>query len=174
MKQHGLPRALRMRRRREFVRAQQGGTKLHARHFMVFAMRSLGPVPAAARAGAAAAHAGASGAEAACAASPALPAARLGITVTRKVGPAVVRNRIKRWVREAFRRAAPSWAAAMGRATDAGNAAGASARGVDLVFVAKRSAPAASYAEVVSDLESIAVALGRSARRGRDERRRPG
>ena len=33
----------------------------------------------------------------------ALPAARIGITVSRKVGNAVVRNRIKRLVREFFR-----------------------------------------------------------------------
>lgn len=29
---------------------------------------------------------------------------RLGVTVTRKVGGAVTRNRIKRWLREVFRR----------------------------------------------------------------------
>lgn len=28
---------------------------------------------------------------------------RLGITVSRKVGPAVIRNQVKRWVREFFR-----------------------------------------------------------------------
>jgi ribonuclease P protein component len=32
------------------------------------------------------------------------PAARLGITVGRKVGPAVARQRLKRWARECFRR----------------------------------------------------------------------
>lgn len=29
---------------------------------------------------------------------------RLGIVVSRKVGPAVLRNRIKRWIREVFRK----------------------------------------------------------------------
>ena len=39
---------------------------------------------------------------------------RMGITVSRKVGGAVVRNRVKRWIRECFRRRAdgvprPGW-----------------------------------------------------------------
>lgn len=32
------------------------------------------------------------------------PAPRLGVTVGRKVGPSVVRQRLKRWARECFRR----------------------------------------------------------------------
>lgn len=37
--------------------------------------------------------------------------ARLGLTVARRAGSAVVRNRIKRWAREAFRQIAPTLAA---------------------------------------------------------------
>lgn len=33
---------------------------------------------------------------------------RFGITVSRKVGNAVVRNRVKRWLREAIRRESPA------------------------------------------------------------------
>jgi len=53
-----------------------------------------------------------------------LPMSRLGITVTKKVASAVGRNRVKRRLREAFRRAGGSLPA-----------------GVDLVAVAKAGAP---------------------------------
>jgi len=61
-----------MRRRAEYVRAQQGGRRVHTRHFVLLLQPSAG--------------------------SP-----QLGITVTKRVGVAVVRNRIKRLVREVFR-----------------------------------------------------------------------
>lgn len=48
---------------------------------------------------------------------------RLGVTVSTKVGNAVVRNRVKRWVRVAFREAADGLPA------------------VDLVVIARRGAP---------------------------------
>jgi len=97
----------------DFLRVQGVGRKYHTRHFLVFVARQPSPAaPAAAAAGAAAAV-GDFG----------LPPTRLGITVTRKVGNAVLRNRIKRLVRDVFRRNHRRLV-----------------RGHDLVWVAKRDA----------------------------------
>ncbi len=63
---------------------------------------------------------------------------RLGITVTRKVGGATVRNRIKRYVREAFRRKRGSFTP-----------------GYDMVWVAKQSAATVGYAEVVAAMDAL-------------------
>ena len=67
-----LPRTARIRSRPDFLRVQQGGKRVHARHFMIML----------------------------------LPASRqrMGVTVTKRVAGAVGRNRIKRLVREVFRR----------------------------------------------------------------------
>jgi len=69
-----FPRQLRLRRRAEFRAVQERGRKVHTAHFLLFALD------------------GAPG------------AARFGITASRKVGSAVVRNRLKRYLREVFRR----------------------------------------------------------------------
>lgn len=74
-----------------------------------------------------------------------LPSTRLGVTVTRKVGGAVVRNRIKRLVREAFRKERH-------RFED----------GFDMVWVAKREAAGVSYAGVVAEMESLSRRLRRT------------
>lgn len=117
MRAQGLPPALRLRRRLDFLRVQGQGAKHHVRHFLVFVVRN----PTRSQ----------------------LPGARLGVTVTRKVGIAVVRNRIRRWVREAFRRERRSFA------TD-----------VDMVWVAKRSAATGHYAEVYADMVLLSQRLG--------------
>jgi ribonuclease P protein component len=70
---------------------------------------------------------------------------RLGVTVTRKVGDAVVRNRIKRLVREAYRRHR-DWFSP----------------GVDMVWIAKRSAADVSFAEVVTDMNTLSRRLRRA------------
>lgn len=74
---------------------------------------------------------------------------RLGLTASRRVGGAVVRNRLKRWAREYYRRWAPR--EALG--------------GVDLIVHFKPPAGRASSVAVRAELES-AVA-GWVARRGR-------
>jgi ribonuclease P protein component len=73
-----LGKAARLRRRREFLAVQQGGRRLQAKELVILALATGANRP------------------------------RLGITVSTRVGTAVVRNRIKRWVREAFRDASPS------------------------------------------------------------------
>ena len=68
-----LPKQARVRKRREFLQIQKAGKRVATRHFLVV--------------------------HASCEAGP----PRLGITVTKKIGNAVVRNRVKRAVRESFR-----------------------------------------------------------------------
>ena len=67
-----------------------------------------------------------------------LPHCRLGITVTKRVAPAVGRNRVKRLVREAFRLAPANGAPRP--------------KGVDLVVIAKKGAPSLSYAQTAREL----------------------
>jgi ribonuclease P protein component len=68
-----ISKEMRIRRRAEFVAVQSAGKKLHGRHVLAIALQQD------------------------------LPVGRLGITVTKKVGNAVVRNRIKRLLREWLR-----------------------------------------------------------------------
>ncbi|MBI4482492.1 MAG: ribonuclease P protein component [Acidobacteria bacterium] len=69
-----FPKAERLRRRSEFERVYARGRKVVAPHLVLFALENS------------------------------LLHSRLGITVTRKVGSAVERNRFKRRLREIFRR----------------------------------------------------------------------
>ena len=70
-----ITKEMRLRRRADFVTVQQHGHKLHARHVLGLARKRKDPELV----------------------------GRLGITVTKKVGNAVVRNRIKRLLREWMR-----------------------------------------------------------------------
>lgn len=63
------------------------------------------------------------------------PAARLGVTVTKRVGNAVVRNHIKRRVREAFRTTQKLRAC-----------------GLDLVVIAKKGSPSLAMPLVRKEL----------------------
>ncbi len=68
-----LPKGNKLAKRREFLRVYEAGQKLHSRYAVVF-------------------YAGNG-----------LPYSRLGITATKKIGKANVRNRLKRWTREVYR-----------------------------------------------------------------------
>jgi len=67
---------------------------------------------------------------------------RVGITVSRKVGKAVVRNRVKRLVREVWRRRR-----------------GLLPQGMTVVFVAKKAATQMSYASLLVQFEHLARKL---------------
>ncbi len=73
-RREGFAKSLRLRVRREFLSVQRSHNRLVTDHFIVYARRSS------------------------------RAQTRVGITVSRKVGRAHVRNKVKRWVREAFRR----------------------------------------------------------------------
>ncbi len=115
MRSEGFPASLRVKKRREFLRIQGAGGKHHLRHFLVFV------VPPASRP-----------------LEEGVRPTRLGVTVTRKVGCAVVRNRIKRLVREAFRRKRGSFTP-----------------GYDMVWVAKQSAAEVGYADVMLAMDAL-------------------
>lgn len=108
-KQHGIDKAMRLRRRPEFLAVQRSGARIHGRAFL--AMVSPG-------------------------------AGRVGVTVTRRVGNAVTRNRIKRLVREWLRQ--NGWVPS----------------GSDVVFVAKEGAARLRrLADVSADLSAICARL---------------
>jgi ribonuclease P protein component len=70
-----LSKEMRLRRRVDYLAVQSAGQKLHGRHVLAIAQKRSDPTLV----------------------------GRLGITVTKKVGNAVVRNRIKRLLREWMR-----------------------------------------------------------------------
>ncbi len=70
---------------------------------------------------------------------------RIGVTVSRKVGVAVVRNRVKRWIRECFRRQRGDFPSQL-----------------DLVVVARPAAAGAGHAVVCRELSALARRLGKS------------
>jgi ribonuclease P protein component len=114
-----FPRERRLRARREFLAAQQSGRRVHTAHFVLVV--APGPVPSA--------------------------PSRLGVTVTKKVGVAVRRNRVKRLVREAFRLCPDLFPV-----------------GIDLVVIAKEGAPELGLADVQAEWSGVRPLLQRRAR----------
>jgi len=104
-----FPKGLRIRKRAEYLEIQRSGTAVHGRVLIGIVRRAQGG-----------------------------GTARLGITTTRKLGSAVARNRVRRLVREAFRRNR-----------------GALPAGADVVVVAKRAAAGSPAALIADDLLEI-------------------
>jgi ribonuclease P protein component len=99
-----LTKAERLRHRQDFLRAQAQGKRLHTPHFGLV----LAPLAA--------------------------DRPRLGLVVSRRLGKAAQRNRVKRWLREFFRRHKSGLPA------------------VDLVIIAKKGAAALGYHQVEEEL----------------------
>jgi ribonuclease P protein component len=109
----GVDKTMRLRRRRDFLAVQRSGATVHGRAFL-----------------------------AVVAPGPGREVGRVGVTVTRKVGNAVTRNRIKRLVREWLRRT--GWVPA----------------GCDVVIIAKPAAAALpGLAAAGADLDRLRARL---------------
>jgi ribonuclease P protein component len=115
-----FPRGRRLRKRRDFLEVQGRGRRVSGKHFLFFVRRrdDLGTSIVAAT-------------------------ARFGITVTRKVGNAVTRNRIKRVVREGCRKSAFHFSPDL-----------------DVVIVARSSAVNAGSEDAIAELTNLARRLG--------------
>ena len=112
MGEYSFPKAARILKRPEFIRLSKSGAKIQNRHFIFLYSRSRREY------------------------------SRIGITVSRKVGDAVVRNRIKRLVRENFRRMRPMIFGAW-----------------DINIIAKQSAAGATREQALKSLEDIFGAI---------------
>jgi ribonuclease P protein component len=107
-------RSERLRQSKDFQRVARGGTRVASRDFVLLVDSKAGRAAA-------------------------LPGRRLGVTASRKVGPAVVRNRVKRGIREWFRRHR-----------------GELAEDVDVVVIARRGAAELQGDQITQSLRALA------------------
>ena len=112
----GLSRSERLRKRSEFLRAQGRGVRRAGRYLVVYAFGEPAETSAS--------------------------RTRLGITASRKVGRAVVRNRVKRWVRESYRKLAVRPAAT-----------------ADVVVIAKPSAATTTFHGIEGELRRLLTSI---------------
>jgi ribonuclease P protein component len=117
-----LPRERRIARRADFVRVYEQGRKVFSRYAVLFYLPN------------------------------GRPHSRIGITATKKLGKANVRNRVKRWTREAYRREREP--------------AGFDQVPVDLVVNVKPAVAEATFADYRSDLARGLRKVIAEARRG--------
>lgn len=101
-----FPKTARLRKRPEFLKLSRTGSKFQSANFVVISQANDGAD------------------------------SRLGVTVSGKVGNSVVRNRIKRQVREFFRRHRGDWP-----------------RAADILVIARNSAAALANALIASELD---------------------
>ena len=106
-----LPKEKRLAKRREFLRVYESGRKIFSRYAVLFF------------------------------AANGLPYSRIGITATKKLGNANVRNKIKRWTREVYRRQRQPLAF--------------DERSLDLVVNVKPNAAAATFVDYSDDLVRV-------------------
>jgi ribonuclease P protein component len=111
LRSEALPKQRRLAKRPEFVRVYETGRKQFSRFAVLFF------------------------------AGNGLQNSRLGITVTKKVGKAVIRNRLKRWTREVYRRQREPL--------------GLDAQALDIVVNVKPSAAQTSFEEFSRDLTRV-------------------
>lgn len=117
-----FPKELRLRRRSEFLRVQDKGMKFPADCLLALVLPARASVPSPA--------------------PEAVRVTRVGFTVSTKVGNAVVRNRIRRRLRELFRKRRDEFP-----------------KGLDMVIIARQSAAEADLARLTSSFERVVVEL---------------